>query len=228
VAVPTGVLFQDEAGRLGNLVWLLACAARRAATGKDAIRFTLHVRNDNAEGTPPLVRLKARCGPGDDGKPVITVIRLTQEPSRQSSPAQQQVHDPATQHRLARLAAVGQHIGVVATRSLKLVDASKTPKDLAQAVQAHLHCRKLRAAVERARQAARERPEIEQALAKADALLEASVKAAQEKYQATRGPLEQRLRQIEATVALGGLAAGELSLPCPGRRAAVRRQRGSL
>jgi hypothetical protein len=25
-------------------------------------------------GTPPLVRLKALCGPGDDGAPVVTVM----------------------------------------------------------------------------------------------------------------------------------------------------------
>jgi hypothetical protein len=38
------------------------------------VRFGVHVRNDNRERTPPLVRLKALCGPGDDGKPVITVM----------------------------------------------------------------------------------------------------------------------------------------------------------
>jgi hypothetical protein len=74
VAVPPGVLFQDEAGRLWDLVWMLACAARRGPSGKDTIRFALHVRNDNRERTPPLVRLKAVCGPGDDSAPVITVM----------------------------------------------------------------------------------------------------------------------------------------------------------
>jgi hypothetical protein len=38
------------------------------------VRFGVHVRNDNREGTPPLVRLKALCGPGDDGSPCITVM----------------------------------------------------------------------------------------------------------------------------------------------------------
>jgi hypothetical protein len=38
------------------------------------IRFVLHVRNDNREGTPPLVRLKALCGPGDEGEPVVTIM----------------------------------------------------------------------------------------------------------------------------------------------------------
>jgi hypothetical protein len=43
------------------------------------IRFAVHVRNDNREGTPPLVRLKARGGPGDDGAPVITVMEIDED-----------------------------------------------------------------------------------------------------------------------------------------------------
>jgi hypothetical protein len=31
----------------------------------------VHVRDDNREGTPALVRLKAVCGPGDHGEPVV-------------------------------------------------------------------------------------------------------------------------------------------------------------
>jgi hypothetical protein len=58
---------------------MLACAARRAPSGKDAIRFALHVRNDNRERTPPLVRLKALCGPADDGEPVITVLEPAED-----------------------------------------------------------------------------------------------------------------------------------------------------
>jgi uncharacterized protein DUF6573 len=73
VAVPPGVACQDEAGRLWDVLWLLACAIRRGGVGAE-VRFAVHVRNDNREGTPPLVRLKAVCGPGDQGEPVITVM----------------------------------------------------------------------------------------------------------------------------------------------------------
>jgi hypothetical protein len=73
VTVPPGVLCQDEAGRLWDVLWLLACAARRGGTGPE-VRFRVHVRNDNKERTPPLVRLKALCGPGDSGEPVVTVM----------------------------------------------------------------------------------------------------------------------------------------------------------
>jgi hypothetical protein len=72
VSVPPGVLCQDEAGRLWDVVWLLRCAIGRS--GGAEVRFCVHVRNDNRERTPPLIRLKAVCGPGDQGEPVITVM----------------------------------------------------------------------------------------------------------------------------------------------------------
>ena len=72
VAVPPGVLYQDEAGRLWDVLTLLRCAVRGQSGAE--VRFAVHVRNDNRERTPPLVRLKALCGPGDQGEPVITVM----------------------------------------------------------------------------------------------------------------------------------------------------------
>jgi hypothetical protein len=71
VAVPPGVLCQDEAGRLWDVLFLLRRAIGRSAGGP-VVRFGVHVRNDNREGTPPLVRLKAVCGPGDNSEPVLT------------------------------------------------------------------------------------------------------------------------------------------------------------
>jgi hypothetical protein len=72
VAVPPGVEGQDEAGRLWDVLWMLALAARKA--DGSTLLFSLHVRDDNRDGTPPLVTLKALCGPGDHGEPVITVM----------------------------------------------------------------------------------------------------------------------------------------------------------
>ena len=74
VTVPPGVLCQDEAGRLWDVLWLLACAVRGGEGGAREVRFGVHVRNDNRERTPPAVRLKAVCGPADDGGPCITVM----------------------------------------------------------------------------------------------------------------------------------------------------------
>jgi hypothetical protein len=72
VTVPPGVACQDEAGRLWDVLTMLRCAMGRSEGGPE-VRFGVHVRNDNRERTPPLVRLKALCGPGDDGSPCITV-----------------------------------------------------------------------------------------------------------------------------------------------------------
>jgi hypothetical protein len=91
-----------------------------------------------------------------------------------------------------------------------LLDANKTPEDLAAAVKVCLHRKKLRAAVELGQKASAERPEVEAALAKCDAVFEAAVQGARDRRQATRGPLEQRLRQIEAAERDGGIAAAEL------------------
>jgi hypothetical protein len=77
VSVPRGVACQDEAGRLWDVLWMLRCAAARQNAGC-VVSFDVHVRNDNGEGIPPQVQLKAVSGPGDEGEPVITVM-LTDE-----------------------------------------------------------------------------------------------------------------------------------------------------
>jgi hypothetical protein len=74
VAVPPGVECQDEAGRLWDVLSMLRWAIKGSWDGARKVSFGVHVRNDNREGTPPLVRLKALHGPGDHGKPVITVM----------------------------------------------------------------------------------------------------------------------------------------------------------
>ncbi len=74
VVVPTGVACQDEAGRLWDVLWMLACAAHKAPAAADTIRFGVHVRTSNGDEVPPLVLLKAVCGPGDNGEPVVTVM----------------------------------------------------------------------------------------------------------------------------------------------------------
>ncbi len=75
VEVPQGVECQDEDGRLWDIVWMLAVATRRKIAG-DRIDFHLYVRNHNRGRLTArdLVRLKAICGPGDDGGAVITIM----------------------------------------------------------------------------------------------------------------------------------------------------------
>jgi hypothetical protein len=74
VTVPPGVLCQDEAGRLWDVVYMLRLALGRSGGGPE-VRFAVHVRNDNRERTPPLVLLKAVAGPDDDGAPCLTAMR---------------------------------------------------------------------------------------------------------------------------------------------------------
>lgn len=72
VEVPEGVHGQDERGRLWDILWMFRLAARKSSG--DTIRYRLHVRNDNQDRTPPLVTLKAICGPGDTPEPMITIL----------------------------------------------------------------------------------------------------------------------------------------------------------
>jgi hypothetical protein len=74
VAVPPGVVCQDEAGRLWDVPTMLRFAIRAPGGSASEVRFAVHVRDDNRKRTPPLVRLKALCGPGEQGEPVITVL----------------------------------------------------------------------------------------------------------------------------------------------------------
>ena len=73
VAVPKGVVAQDEAGRLWDIVWMCRSAISRLNQEGPQILFQLYVRNDNRR--PRSVTLKAVCGPGDAGEPVLTIMR---------------------------------------------------------------------------------------------------------------------------------------------------------
>jgi len=52
---------------------MLRLAIGRSDGGR-VVPFAVHVRNDNRKRTPPLVRLKAVSGPGDDETSCITVM----------------------------------------------------------------------------------------------------------------------------------------------------------
>jgi hypothetical protein len=68
------VVCQEESGRLWDVLNLLRCAIRGSDGGARELRSGVHVRNGNRERTLPLVRLKAVCGPDDDGAPCLTVL----------------------------------------------------------------------------------------------------------------------------------------------------------
>lgn len=75
IDVPEGVECQDERGRAHDVLWMFACAAKRFSGSE--LRYQLYVRNDNRR--PKLVTLKAVCGPGDDPRPVITIMLPEQD-----------------------------------------------------------------------------------------------------------------------------------------------------
>lgn len=59
----------DEDGRLWDVLWMFRCAALQ--TSSSVLTFEAFVVTDRRK--PSRVALKAVCGPGDDGEPVITI-----------------------------------------------------------------------------------------------------------------------------------------------------------
>lgn len=76
VEVPQGVVGQDEAGRLWDILSMLRFAVR-ANGARGEIRFRLFVRKDNRK--PRLTTLRAICGPSDDGSPCVTICEPDQD-----------------------------------------------------------------------------------------------------------------------------------------------------
>lgn len=71
--------YQDEAGRLWDVLWMAHLAARRNRDGS-ALRFQLYrVPRGGAGHMPRLVVLKMLCGPGDAGEPVITILQPSED-----------------------------------------------------------------------------------------------------------------------------------------------------
>ena len=65
-------LGQSERGRAHDLLWTLFVAIRRSTGRQDTIHFeTLLLTTPQRRVT---ARLKAVCGPGDDGEPVLTIM----------------------------------------------------------------------------------------------------------------------------------------------------------
>ena len=77
VEVPPGVSFQDEQGRLWDILYMLMNMIRRNRVPSDTMKFSLMVRNDNRR--PKLVTLKSICGPGDNSEPVITIMMTDED-----------------------------------------------------------------------------------------------------------------------------------------------------
>lgn len=72
VKVPAAVPWQDEQGRLWDVLWMLRMAIQRQKEASSMIFYRLLVQNDDAPAVE--IELKAICGPGDKGEPVLTIM----------------------------------------------------------------------------------------------------------------------------------------------------------
>jgi len=71
-------VLQDQTGRLWDLLNVLRVRAK--ACGGDTIFFTIsRIPRDGKSTRPENVRLKSVIGPGDDPKPVITIMLPDQD-----------------------------------------------------------------------------------------------------------------------------------------------------
>jgi hypothetical protein len=69
-------LGQDYDGRLWDVLWLAAFTIKLADRGTDTVTFTVVLQEVEAKSGQPRnadLRLRAVCGPGDEGEPVITI-----------------------------------------------------------------------------------------------------------------------------------------------------------
>ena len=64
-------LGQSERGRGHDLLWMLLCAIRRGDGGDRVLFETIFLQSPRRRVT---ARLKAICGPGDEGEPVVTIL----------------------------------------------------------------------------------------------------------------------------------------------------------
>ena len=66
---------QDQSGRLWDVLFMAAHAARTNADADPQLLFGLYrVPRDGRSSAPELTRLKLVVGPGDDAEPVMTIL----------------------------------------------------------------------------------------------------------------------------------------------------------
>ncbi len=85
IQAPKNMPGQDESGRCWDVVWMLSVAIRSGQLKGDTGIFELIVATPDSvplraneireSRTHRLVKLKAICGPGDNGEPVLTILR---------------------------------------------------------------------------------------------------------------------------------------------------------
>lgn len=64
---------QSERGRAHDVLWMLYLAVKRSPAGESELRYDVIFLNEKLEHE--TVTLKAVCGPGDAGEPVMTLMQ---------------------------------------------------------------------------------------------------------------------------------------------------------
>jgi hypothetical protein len=79
IVPPQGVqgLGQSERGRVHDVLWMLLCAIRRGDRSTDQLLFKVSFQQ--AADKLVTTELKAICGPGDNGEPVMTLMLPTED-----------------------------------------------------------------------------------------------------------------------------------------------------
>lgn len=68
-------VYQDESGRLWDVLFMASHAIRQGSGSGDRLLFKLYrVRRDGCSKEAILATLKLIVGPGDQGEPVITIL----------------------------------------------------------------------------------------------------------------------------------------------------------
>lgn len=66
---------QDRNGRLWDVLWMLRVVIRSSSADCHCVPFHVWVSSLLGKSTKvELLQLKALCGPGDDGEPVLTIM----------------------------------------------------------------------------------------------------------------------------------------------------------
>lgn len=79
VEVPEKAKYQDETGRLWDILWMLYMSIKHPSIASyyslenSEIHFKVYVHQDDSKPSE-LVTFKALCGPGDEGEPVMTIM----------------------------------------------------------------------------------------------------------------------------------------------------------
>jgi hypothetical protein len=69
-------LGQDYEGWLWDVLWLAVFTIKLADPGTDTVNYTVVLQEAEAQSGQPQnidLRLRAVCGPGDEGEPVVTI-----------------------------------------------------------------------------------------------------------------------------------------------------------